>query len=202
MNKIKFITLITILGISVIVCSKESNGEKYTQLFGFHLNKSTLTDVQTKLGEVPVISDGDASESSHRINYYFKKDNCYITFDSGEMGGGIYITSFTLSIGKPHEKYLVKDSVNLSNDDLGGLRIGMTIDDIKSLFGKNIKLENNVFKFIYESKRPMTVEEKKYFQKKGTDISVNPYYDIFIVISCNFIKDKTSQIQITRTESY
>ncbi len=114
--------------------SFDSTGRVFTKLYGIVLEKTTIKEAQKLLGRTKEYQDGDAASSSHRINYFIKKDDLYLTFDSGEMDGGETIGSFTFSLKQLKEKYVVNGKVFLSKTDLFGIRLGMSKYDFFKLF--------------------------------------------------------------------
>jgi hypothetical protein len=99
-------------------------GEAYTSFFGLHIEDSTINECISKFGDTKIIGSGDAATSSTRINYYFKDENSFVTFNSGEMGGGENITDVTVS-NQCKEKYRVISNYKFSNSDFGNLRLGL-----------------------------------------------------------------------------
>ena len=73
----------------------DDDGARYTRFAGFQLGSGTLADVEQQLGSANVVTSGDAGEYTASICYRTARG--YVTFLSGEMGGGSDLLGFTVS---------------------------------------------------------------------------------------------------------
>jgi hypothetical protein len=192
----------------------DSTGRSFVQILGFELEKIYLKDILVKLGNTVQYNSGDAALSSTRIHYYIIKDSTYITFNSGEMGGGERVTSFYISKHPPKEKYHVNSQETFSLYDLGGIRIGFKKDKFLSYFPVKNRFEKSEIDYYrmgfenkkkpdifihYENKIIMNKEEINYFNIK--DIS-DAFFDETITIIPQFLNDKLFSLKINKVTSY
>jgi hypothetical protein len=194
--------------------SFDTTGRAFTQLYGVTLEETTIEKAQSLLGSTKEYRDGDAALSSHRINYFIKKDNLYITFDAGEMGGGKRITSFRLSITPLKEKYTTNTKVFLSKTDLFGIRLGMSkykffkmfpnqyiMDTSKQEYSKMDFLDRKKpDRFIYfYNKMPMKKKDIEYFHIENLQ---DAFYGESIDMIPTFKRDSLVKLDIGKTTSY
>ncbi|RXJ92810.1 hypothetical protein CRV00_12370 [Malaciobacter molluscorum] len=160
--------------------------EKYTKLGKFKLNKTSLKEVLNTLGKTNIIKSGDAANSSTRINYFIKKDNYYITFNSSEMGGGDIITSFIIYKNAPKEPFKIIENLNLQLWEK--LYIGIE----KKEFLKIVK--------------DLKKDKKTYFYEKNKRIkNINKDIDeenLLISFTPKFINNKLVKIEIYKVITY
>jgi hypothetical protein len=194
--------IILLIAFKVVVYAFDSTGDSYVNLFGFQVNKTTLSEVQKKIGGASVITDGDAGNSSKRINYFIKKSNCYITFDVSEMGGDETITAFILSSQKPNESFTEIKTLDLSPCDIGGLHLGMDFDDLKRIFGKDLKSYNNQPYIHFEKQIPLTEKEIVNLTKHGVDVPKGACAIESTSIMISLQKNKAFKIVVMRNKSY
>jgi len=115
------ILIIILSGFSTQIFSDDdTTGTIFTELLKFELEKDSINTILKKNGQTIIYKDGDASESSTRINYFIKNENCYVTFDSGEMGGGDIVTCFILRAKNNGEDSKPISDLVFSKTDLGG----------------------------------------------------------------------------------
>jgi hypothetical protein len=93
---------------------------------GFRLWGHTLDFIQRELGPAPVFKAGDASDSVTSICYRLR--GAFISFYSGEMGGGTILEGVAISTERPARQACVapQRQTRIKTLDLEGFRLGMT----------------------------------------------------------------------------
>lgn len=186
---------ILILVLIVLSASPAIAGEKgseYTSFFGFTLNKVTLSYIQKKLGNSPLIEKGDAGDYEASICYLLPSGYT-ITFLSGELGGSSN-KFLGYSVRKPsetEEKCLRINSLGARRfkPQVGKLRIGMTKKEFIQAFGKDINWFEDRAMVSFESKRKMTNQELQKLKKTRPSVTEYPYFDIVISLTGKFKED-------------
>jgi hypothetical protein len=175
----------------------DNTGRIYAHFMGLQLEKSTINDCQNKFGNIKIIKDGDAANSSTRVNYYFEDEKSLVTFDSGEMGGGKFITSVIVSNIKTKEQYRNVDNYKFSNGDFGNIRLGLKQEIITNLF-KNIKWNNAVAEVWHLNKIPIPPKDIKEMKIEDK----NACYDENIVLRFYFSNKILTKFSIIKVTSY
>jgi len=191
--------------------SFDSTGRVFSKLYGVKLEKATINEVQRLLGDAEIYQDGDAASSSTRVNYFIKKDNLYIVFDSGEMGGGVIINSFNISLIPVKEKYTINSRVSMSRKDLQGIHLGMSKIDFFKIFPSKYIMDSSKQDYdkigffdikkpdrfiLFDNKIPMTKEDIKYFRIKNLK---NAFFDETIWIIPTFKCDTLVELNVSKS---
>ena len=181
--------------------SFDSTGRVFTKLYGVALEKTTIEEAKLLLGRTKEYQDGDAALSSHRINYFIKKDNLYITFDSGEMDGGEKIGSFTISLIPLKEKWAINGDVSLSKMDLFGIHLGMSKYDFLKLFSVQYIMDSTK----QEYRKTEFLDCKKpdcYIQfRNKVECLQNSFLEECIMIIPTFKNDRLVTLNVGKTTS-
>ena len=209
----KSLLLLCIIAVAAPVQSQvahDATGRSYAKIFGSELEKMTLHDVFTKLGSARCYESGDAAEYEKRAHYYLKKDSSFLTFTSGELDGGNRISALKLSTVKPKEGFTVNTEVKLIQEDLGGIRLGMSQEQLlnsipaSAIFNKtNPEYDSIIFLgkkpdtlIRFENVIPMTGQEIN--QPKYKDLRYQAWHE-FISIIPVFRDGKLAEIVIGKT---
>ena len=200
---ILLIFICLILPISPVFSAQE--GTEYTSFFGFTLNKVTLSEIQSKLGNAPIIETGDAGDYEASICYLLPSGYT-ISFLSGELGGSNHeFLGYSVRRTSEREDNCLKINSSTAIDfkpQVGKLRIGMTKIKFTQTFGKKIRwLEGNRALVSFESRRKMTKQELQNFKKTWPSVVEYPYFDIVIGLTGKFKEDLISEFIVWKTET-
>jgi hypothetical protein len=164
------------------------------------------------LGTAVSIESGDAGDYEKRVNYFLKNDNIFLSFTSGEMGGGQYIDGLMVSSLKPPGKYVNNADYRLSGSDFGGIRLGITKERFFKSIPKRAILDKSTPRYTsysfqgdkpdtlieFENIIPMTKEESG--RTHINDPEYQNWYE-FISITPEFKNGKLVELTIIKVTS-
>lgn len=102
---------------------------------GFEIDKSTIDEILKKIDSGISHRTGDASTALNSVCYTLK-DGSTIRFESGEMGGGKYLTGVRLKSNDIDLQYCVSSPKITEASNKRGIKLGMTITEVKKALGK------------------------------------------------------------------
>lgn len=149
---------------------------------GWHA--APLQGAQGSLGKAGVRHNGGDAAASARAECYVGRDGTTLALISNdEMGGGTTITAFQIVARAALANYSTDDryavpsgkrprcapskTVSRSTATGGGLRLGMTQEEVRRLLGTPGKTSADHLTFTSESKVPMTPEDRKAIANAG-----------------------------------
>ena len=150
-----------ILSMSAVVQA----ADEYLTLLGFELEKTTLSEIQSRLGTAPIKHTGDAAEAYYGICYLSREHNATVYFESGEMGGPEH-TLLGFAVRNTMEKSqicgdLKTDQTNLT---LGAIEPGRNIDDVRRELPQPVKNISNGIQYQQLTQVPFTKKEVESMQ--------------------------------------
>jgi hypothetical protein len=176
-------------------------------LMGFALGRSTLTDIQGKLGATTAGGCSTEEEASKMICYVSSgPDKTRVIFESGFSGGwsvldGLRVVSGSLT-PDCRLQCLRTSAFDNGIKTSGGLRLGLTRQQLIALLGPPTKETRNRLTFKRQWKRPMTKAEiDKETQTFKTPVT-EPYFDVLDNIEVTFTGATVSEFEIKRTTTY
>jgi hypothetical protein len=194
------------------ICSE--NGPKRVQLkdtdlsiLGVAIGKSSLTDVQSKLGKAGLIRVSKEEESDVSICYVSPTDGTVLAFYSGAMGGWKDLTWFALwsreAAFPQAAECTTSKLVSRSLSTASGLKLDISRTEMETLAGKPTKSGIAAMKYDYLCRRKITDEEIKRFKANNNwDVTNDPYFDRMSWIEAHFKESKVVRIDIGEIESY
>ena len=120
MKHLKFMLL---LFVGLAAQASAHPGDRFTRFAGFEFEGATLAEVQARIGQSQLYTQGDASEAESWVCY--TQNGAEVQFKSGEMGGGTELLGVTLILHPPvtHRCPGPRKPLPLS---LSGLKLGMS----------------------------------------------------------------------------
>jgi hypothetical protein len=175
-------------------------------LLGFKLEKSTLADVEDKLGPSTEGSCSKEVEASKVVCYVSKDPSkVRVFFESGPSGGWSRLDGFKVVSESVPSCDLKCDSTNAFGADIrtnNGLRLGLTKVELVALLGPPAKVNVGRMTFERWSKRPMAEADiKKETEAFKTPVS-SPYWDVHDVIEVTLSGSKVAAFRVRRTVTY
>lgn len=177
------------------------------KILGFQIGRTSLKDVEAKLGPATPRALTREEESDEFICYVSPADGTVLAFYSGAMGGWTDVTHFAFwSRGSAPPTYSRCTSSALVTRDLStesGLRLGLSREDVARLAGNPTRSGRDSEKREYLCKLKMTADEIKRFKAANDpDVSEYPYFDRTSWIDVAYSNSKTSHIEVGDFESY
>jgi hypothetical protein len=193
-------------------CAKQGMGklelaDEDLTILGLTIGRASLKDVETKLGLARSIqAHGDAT-ASRTICYVSPADGTVLEFGAGPMGGFTDVTEFEIwsreakfpNASACRPSTLVHRGISTKS----GIRLGLTLDELNKIVGKNPKARDSVAQYELLCRRKMTPEEIKAFKTRNNwDVSASPYFDMVSTVEAHFAGSGASRIMIYKGESY
>lgn len=175
---------------------------RHLEILGFTLGKSTIADVQGKLGRSTVRRCSREEEASKEVCYMAGgKDQTRVVFESGFSGGWKELDGYKVIAGSlksmpcyrqcPRASQLTSD---IQTD--GGLKLGLTREQVTSLLGAPQKIRGNKLTFQRQSQQAMTQEEKNAASKTFKRPATDAYYDIQDTIEVKLSNSKVVEFSV------
>lgn len=176
-------------------------------LLGFALEKNTLADVQHKLGATKAGSCSEDAEASKTVCYISDDSNkIRVLFESGSSGGWSRLDGFRVISGNLPVKCQLQCKVTTafgkSIQTSGGLRFGLSRDEVIALLGPPSKVNGNRLTFEFWSKRPMTKSEVQKEVETFKSPVTSPYWDVHDILEVTLKDSKVSEFEVHHTVTY
>jgi hypothetical protein len=174
----------------------------HLEMLGFTLGKSTLADVQAKLGKSTVRRCSREEEASKEICYMAAgKDQTRVVFESGFSGGwkeldGYKVIAGSLQPGPCYRQCPRASQVTSDVQTHGGLKLGLTREQVTALFGPPQKTRGNRLTFQWQSRQAMTQEEKDAASKTFKTPATDAYYDVQDTIEVTLSNSKVVEFSV------
>ncbi len=213
------VVALAMIVLSVPVRGRGDDGlEPHMTLSSVTLERTTLSEAQRLLGPAEVRHNGgDAAASASGACYVGADGTTLALISNIEMGGGTTITDVQLVArgAEPDfssdDRYVVPPehrprcaqlgSLSEATATRGGLRLGMTKDDVVRLLGPPAESEDHRLRFASEVKVPMTPEQKEAFEAHngpgGNDLLLFRARTIVI----EFVGEKAAVIRLSQVTS-
>lgn len=178
-------------------------------IMGLTLGKHTLKDVQSELGKAELLPG--LEHKPNRVCYISgdNSDGTILIFQAWEISS--VLTSFRILSSQANfkESDQCAKSKLISKDMVtdGGLRLGLSRQQLKAILGKPTKEQGNSLLYVYHSKQSMTKEEidemKKVFRTSIPPSTKEEFYwDITSSIEGIFLNKELIVITVTKLETY
>jgi hypothetical protein len=178
-----------------------------TTILELAIGRSSLQDVQAKLGRSKITRVSRDEESDVSVCYVSPTDGTVLAFYSGAMCGWKDITWFALWSREdafPHSSQCTSSKLvsrNLSTES--GLQLGLTREKVDRILGKPTKLGRTSTKYEYLCRSKMTEDEIKGFKTANNwDVTSDPYFDRRSWIEVHYANSRASRVEIGEIESY
>jgi hypothetical protein len=197
---------------SVVLSTDEHVSEppgisSHLTLMGFQLGKTTLADVQARLGDSKIRRCSREEEASEEICYVSANgDHTRVIFEAGFSGGWTELAGYKIISGRSNPPCyrrctptaLVSGEVHSD----GGLRIGLTRQQVAKLLGNPARSTANRLTFQWNSRRAMTKEEIKKESETFHSPVKDPYWDAQDTFIILLEHSRVIQIRVSHTVTY
>jgi hypothetical protein len=176
-------------------------------VLGLTIGRSSLKDVEAKLGETESLLNHGSASASNTICYVSPTDGTVLTFGASGMGGFKDVTEFAIwsreakfpSVSTCRPQKLVSRGLSTAS----GIRLGLTTKQLSAIVGTLPKSRNAVVHYQLVCRQKMTADQIKGFKTANNwDVSENPYFDVSSFVEAHFINSETSRISVAKIESY
>jgi hypothetical protein len=110
-------------------------GERFTTVAGISLDKTTISDIQKKLGPSKIVVTGDASLYDARISYDIRGGT--IQFFQGEMNDGVGVCVTTDRSIKPCSPW--PKNAPIPQVNIAGLQLGISEDQFRKVVNRPVQ---------------------------------------------------------------
>jgi len=174
--------------------------EAYWTLLGFELEKTTLFDIQKKLGEAPIRHAGDAAASSYEVCYQSPEHRATLSFLSGEMGGPDH-TLLGFAVRSTEKKR--RDCGSLTADQtllkLGVLELGKNIDAVRRSLPQPVRTLPDGLEYHHITKLPFTPEER---ERMHIENPGDAYWDVSVAIRVYEANGRITGYEVSKVTSW
>lgn len=176
-------------------------------ILGLTIGRSSLQDVQARLGHSRITRVSKDEESDVSVCYVSPTDGTVVAFYSGAMGAWKDITWFALWSSEaafPHSSRCTPSKeVSRNVSTASGLRLGLTEQKLERIVGKPTKHGRTSMKYEYLCRSKMTDDQIKGFKTANNwDVTSDPYFDRMSWIEVHYMKSAASRIEVGEIESY
>lgn len=187
--------------------SKKVDVSRQLSLMGFTLGRSTLTDVQNKIGTATAGACSKEEEASKVICYVSQgPDKVRVYFEAGFSGGWSRLDGVKVVSGKLTSSCRLQCTRTAAFarglQTEGGLRLGLNREELIRLLGTPTKVNQNRLTFEWLSKQPMTEteidRETETFKAPVTD----PYWDVSDSIDITLEESVVAEFEIKHIVTY
>jgi hypothetical protein len=188
--------------------SSQPNVSSHLSLLGFRLEKSTVADVQDKLGTAKIGHCSHGVEPISYIGYVSQSpDKTKILFESNRFDPPFELSGFRVVAGNRSTspcqiEYRTNATFGSDVRTGGGLKLGLTKAELLALLGSPSKVSGNRLTFESWSKRPMTKaeidQETQTFKSRVT----SPDWDVHDLIKVVLNDTKVVDFEVQRTVTY
>jgi len=194
------------LCMAAVVANAAQTGEEFTRPLGFALVRTTLGDVQKKLGPAEMKEAGDAGGYEATVCYVVPDTKVLLIFKSGELGGNTHdLLGFSmrlLSDPPPMECLRLGISVTRTIDlSVGGLRLGMSREEFEKVLGKTEVNGEGALARVFNRRERLSPERVKQFCVLDPSVEQDPYYDVQIFVDGRFANKKLIEVSVWKTET-
>ncbi len=177
------------------------------RIMGFALGKTTLADVQATLGESTVLKCSDEEEASNEVCYVSPaNDQTKIVFEAGFSGGWKELDGYKVIAGSVDQRCYRQcpTAAQLTGEVMtdGGLRLGLTRDQLIKLLGAPKQVRPNSLTFQWRSRQAMTKEEIEAESRTFKSPVTDAYYDVQDTIDVALVKLKVVEFEVHHVVTY
>jgi hypothetical protein len=169
-------------------------------LMGFTLGKSTIPDVQRKLGASTVGRCSDEQDASNEICYVLpgpQEDRVF--FESGVSGGWSGLDGFRVVSGTEKSTCRVQCASATGAGNIqtnGGLKLGLKRNEVLNLLGSPTRETGDSLTFEWLSRKRMTKDE---MEKSGQNPVTYPYWNVLDTIQVTLRNSKVVEFEVSHT---
>ncbi|MGB7848700.1 MAG: hypothetical protein WBL63_24020 [Candidatus Acidiferrum sp.] len=171
------------------------------EILGFVLGKSTLADVEAKLGKSVARKCSRDEEASKEVCYLSAgKDATKVVFEAGFSGGWQELDGFKVIAGgveRPcYRQCPTASQVTRDVQTEAGLKLGVTREQLISLLGTPKQVRGNLLSFQWQSRQAMTKEQTEAASRTFKSPVTDPYYDVQDTVEVILADSKVVEVEV------
>ena len=178
----------------------------HLEMLGFTLGKSTLTDVESKLGKSAARKCSREEEASKEVCYLAGEGQTRVVFEAGFSGGWKELDGYKVIAGSlqrpcyrqcPRAPQVTGDVRTES-----GLKLGLTREQLMALLGPPKRTRGNKLSFEWQSRQPMTKEQQETESKTSNSPVNDAYFDVQDTIEVTMANSKVVEFTVHHIVTY
>lgn len=171
----------------------------HLEILGFTLGKSTLAEVEAKLGKSAATKCSCEEEASKEVCYLAGEGQTRVVFEAGFSGGWKELDGYKVIAGSLQRPcYRQCPRVSQVTSDVqteGGLKLGLTHEQLTTLLGPPKRTRGNKLTFEWQSRQPMTKEQQE-TESKASKPTNDAYYDVQDTIEVTLADSKVVEFTV------
>lgn len=183
------------------------NVARHREILGFTLGKSTLADVESKLGKSAARKCSREEEASKEVCYISAgKNQTRVVFEAGFSGSWKELDGYKViagSLQRPCYRQCPRASqVPGDVQTEGGLKLGLTREQLIALLGPPKRTRGNKLSFEWQSRQAMTKEQQEAASKTFKSPVTDAYYDVQDTIEVTLADSKVVEFAVHHIVTY
>lgn len=178
----------------------------HLKILGFTLGKSTLADVQAKLGKSSARRCSPKEEASKELCYQVDNGQTTLVFEAGFSGGWKVLDGYKVIAGSSrlscYRQCPKASQVTNDVETEGGLKLGLTREELLALIGHPEEIRGNKLTFEWQSRQAMTNDQKEAASKTFDSSITDPYFDVQDTIEVTLMDSKVIEFAVNHVVSY
>lgn len=178
----------------------------HLEILGFTLGKSTLAEVEAKLGKSAARKCSREEEASKEVCFLAGEGQTRVVFEAGFSGGWKELDGYKVIAGSLQRPcYRQCTRVSQVTDDVqteGGLKLGLTHEQLITLLGPPKRTRGNKLSFESQSRQPMTKEQQEAESKASKSPVTDAYYDVQDTIDVTLADSKVVEFTVHHIVTY
>lgn len=180
---------------------------EHLEILSFKLGSSTLTDVQAKFGKSATRKCSREEEVPAELCYASAgKNHTRVVFEAGFSGGWEKLDGYRVIAGSLQRPcYRQCPRASQVTSDLrtkGGLKLGLTREQLIVLLGAPKETRGNELSFQWQSRQPMTKEQRKGESETFKSPVTDAYYDVQDTIKATLADSKVVEFAVHHFVTY
>jgi len=177
------------------------NIARHLTILGFTLGKSTLAEVEAKLGKSAVRRCSPGETARDEVCYLVGMGQTRVAFEADGCLDGFRVIASGLQRPCYRECPRASEATGEVQTE-GGLKLGLTREQLIALLGPPKEIRGNKFTFQWESRQAMTKEEEERESKTFNTPITDAYWDVLDTIEVTLVDSKLVEFEVDHIVSY
>jgi hypothetical protein len=177
------------------------------KIMGFELGKSTLADVEAKLGKSPVKKCSHDEETSKEVCYVSARDDqTRVVFEAGFSGGWKRLDGYKVmgggSVERCYRECPRSTEVTSEAQAESGLKLGLGREQLIALLGAPMHVQGNNLNFQQQSRQTMTRKQAEAAGRTFKSPAIDSYYDVQDSVDVTLAGSKVVEFEVRHVVTY